>query len=72
MINWNIKTKILVGDNREVLVQQKSKNNIDELEVSKVVDNGEHSLYLIRIRSLFGHNADMYSMSQTEMKEFLI
>ena len=68
------KTKILVGDNREVVVVQKEKNVCDkEMMIRRVLTNAKEPAYVIEItdEDVYTDEAIMLIMSQKHMKEFL-
>ena len=65
------KTKILVGDNRGVVAQQKNQCYEKAIEVSR--DNNKPPIYTIAFKDddidMYGNT--VFSMSQKDMKEFL-
>lgn len=68
------KTKILVGDNREVMVVQKEKNVCDkEMTINRILNNDKEPSYVIEVcdNDVYTDERIMLIMSQKDMKEFL-
>ena len=63
------KTKILVGDNRDVLAQQKERYYKKEIEVSR--DDSKPPIYTIVAKDDDVYEHIPFSMTQKDMKEFL-
>ena len=67
----SIKTKILVGDNREVLAKQEEKFIDKEVEIKRVACGREPPLYSITVNEDQHIEKFIMDITQKDMKEFV-